>query len=85
MANLSGGQAPPPGMANVPGVRPHRFGRDDWHAGGSPLRALGLCHGLCAVSANAAAGRGPGPIEMAAIEQNLKTSMARARATPAAA
>jgi 5'-methylthioinosine phosphorylase len=43
-------------------------------------RELGLCYGVCAVSANAAAGRGPGPIEMAEIEQNLKTGMDRVRA-----
>lgn len=43
-------------------------------------RELELCYGVCAVSANAAAGRGNGPIEMAEIEQNLKTGMTRVRA-----
>jgi 5'-deoxy-5'-methylthioadenosine phosphorylase len=43
-------------------------------------RELGLCYAVVAVSANDAAGRSPGPIEMAAIEQNLKTGMARVRA-----
>jgi len=42
-------------------------------------RELGLCYAVCAVSANHAAGRGDGPIEMTAIEQNLKTGMARVR------
>jgi len=43
-------------------------------------RELGLCYGVCAVSANAAAGRGDGPIEMSEIEQNLKTGMGKVRA-----
>ncbi|MEZ5540590.1 MAG: S-methyl-5'-thioinosine phosphorylase [Pseudomonadota bacterium] len=43
-------------------------------------RELGLCYAVCAVSANDAAGRSPGPIEMAEIEHNLKTGMARVRA-----
>ena len=43
-------------------------------------RELGLCYAVCAVSANAAAGRGSGPIEMEEIEQNLKTGMERVRA-----
>ncbi len=48
-------------------------------------RELGLCYAVCAVSANHAAGRGDGPIEMAAIEQNLETGMARVRAVLEAA
>ncbi len=43
-------------------------------------RELELCYAVCAVSANDAAGRSPGPIEMADIEQNLKTGIARVRA-----
>jgi len=43
-------------------------------------RELELCYAVCAVSANDAAGRSPGPIEMADIEQNLETGMARVRA-----
>jgi 5'-methylthioinosine phosphorylase len=43
-------------------------------------RELELCYAVCAVSANDAAGRSPGPIEMADIEQNLNTGMARVRA-----
>lgn len=43
-------------------------------------RELGLCYAVCAVSANDAAGRSPGPIEMADIEASLKTGMARVRA-----
>jgi 5'-methylthioinosine phosphorylase len=43
-------------------------------------RELGLCYAVCAVSANAAAGRGDGPIEMSDIEQNLKTGMGKVRA-----
>ena len=43
-------------------------------------RELELCYAVCAVSANDAAGRGPGSIEMADIEVSLKTGMARVRA-----
>ena len=43
-------------------------------------RELGLCYAVCAVSANDAAGRSGGPIEMADIELSLKTGMARVRA-----
>jgi len=43
-------------------------------------RELGLCYAVCAVSANAAAGRSDGPIEMEEIERNLKTGMSRVRA-----
>jgi len=43
-------------------------------------RELELCYAVCAVSANNAAGRGSGPIEMADIEQCLKTGMSRVRA-----
>jgi len=43
-------------------------------------RELGLCYGVCAVSANVAAGRGEGPIEMSEIEQNLKAGMSKVRA-----
>ena len=43
-------------------------------------RELELCYAVVAVSANDAAGRSPGPIEMAAIEQSLKTGMSRVRA-----
>lgn len=42
-------------------------------------RELGLCYAVCAVSANAAAGRGNGPIEMSEIDQNLKTGMSSVR------
>jgi hypothetical protein len=35
---------------------------------------------VCAVSANDAAGRSPGPIEMADIEKSLETGMTRVRA-----
>jgi 5'-methylthioinosine phosphorylase len=42
-------------------------------------RELGLCYAVCAVSANVAAGRGPGPIEMSEIEQNLKAGMSKVR------
>jgi len=38
-------------------------------------RELGLCYAHCAVSANWAAGRGEGAIEMHEIEENLKYSM----------
>jgi len=38
-------------------------------------RELGLCYAHCAVSANWAAGRGEGVIEMHEIEENLKYSM----------
>lgn len=47
-------------------------------------RELGLCYAVCAVSANDAAGRSPGPIEMADIEKSLETGMARVRAILAA-
>jgi len=40
-------------------------------------RELGLCYAACAVSANAAAGRGAGPITMEAIEAVLAEGMAR--------
>jgi 5'-methylthioinosine phosphorylase len=43
-------------------------------------RELGLCYAICAVSANAAAGRGTGPIEMDEIEHNLVAGMDRVRA-----
>ncbi len=43
-------------------------------------RELGLCYAVCAVSANAAAGRGQGPIEMSEIEQNLKAGIGKVRA-----
>ena len=42
-------------------------------------RELDLCYAVCAVSANAAAGRGDGPIEMADIEASLETGMGRVR------
>jgi purine nucleoside phosphorylase len=38
-------------------------------------RELGLCYACCAVVANWAAGRGEGPIEMAAIEGVLRTGL----------
>ena len=43
----------------------------------SLARELGLCYAACAVSANAAAGRGTGPITPDAIEDTLALSMAR--------
>jgi 5'-deoxy-5'-methylthioadenosine phosphorylase len=43
-------------------------------------RELELCYAVCAVSANAAAGRGSGPIEMADIETNLQAGMSKVRA-----
>jgi 5'-methylthioinosine phosphorylase len=43
----------------------------------SLARELGLCYAACAVSANAAAGRGSGPITMAAIEAVLADGMAQ--------
>ena len=43
----------------------------------SLARELELCYAVCAVSANDAAGRGAGPIEMEAIEANLQTGMGR--------
>ncbi len=42
-------------------------------------RELKLCYAACAVVANAAAGRGAGPISMEEIEANLKTGMERVR------
>jgi len=41
----------------------------------SLARELGLCYATCAVSANPAAGRGKGPISMAAIEATLAAGM----------
>ena len=43
-------------------------------------RELELCYAACTVVANAAAGRGSGPISMAEIEANLETGMGRVRA-----
>ena len=43
----------------------------------SLARELGLCYAACAVSANAAAGRGSGPITMASIEAVLADGMAQ--------
>jgi 5'-deoxy-5'-methylthioadenosine phosphorylase len=43
-------------------------------------RELGLCYACCAVVANWAAGRGEGPIEMAAIEGVLRAGMDDVRA-----
>ena len=43
----------------------------------SLARELGLCYAACAVSANAAAGRGPGPITMDAIAATLTDGMGR--------
>ena len=43
----------------------------------SLAREMGLCYAACAVSANAAAGRGTGPITMEAIEATLAEGMAR--------
>jgi 5'-deoxy-5'-methylthioadenosine phosphorylase len=43
----------------------------------SLARELGLCYAACAVSANAAAGRGPGPITMDDIEATLQDGMQR--------
>jgi 5'-deoxy-5'-methylthioadenosine phosphorylase len=43
----------------------------------SLARELGLCYAACAVSANAAAGRGAGPITMTEIEATLVDGMAR--------
>ena len=42
-------------------------------------RELDLCYAACAVVANAAAGRGTGPITMAEIDSNLKTGMEKVR------
>ncbi len=61
-----------------------RMERDGCHIVGmtgmpeaSLARELGLCYAACAVSANAAAGRGPGPITMEAIETTLAAGMER--------
>jgi purine nucleoside phosphorylase len=43
----------------------------------SLARELELCYAACAVSANAAAGRGAGPITMADIETTLQDGMQR--------
>ncbi len=43
-------------------------------------RELEVCYAVCAVSANAAAGRGDGPIEMEDIEASLQTGMSKVRA-----
>jgi 5'-deoxy-5'-methylthioadenosine phosphorylase len=43
----------------------------------SLARELGLCYAACAVAANAAAGRGSGPITMADIETTLQDGMQR--------
>ena len=43
----------------------------------SLARELGLCYAACAVSANAAAGRGAAPITLEAIETTLADGMAR--------
>lgn len=43
----------------------------------SLARELGLCYAACAVSANAAAGRGSGPITMTEIEASLQDGMQR--------
>ncbi len=43
-------------------------------------RELELCYAVCAVSANAAAGRGAGPITMKDIEDNLHTGLDKVRA-----
>jgi purine nucleoside phosphorylase len=43
----------------------------------SLARELGLCYAACAVSANAAAGRGSGPITMTDIEATLQDGMQR--------
>ena len=43
----------------------------------SLARELGLCYAACALSANAAAGRGPAPITMEAIEAVLTDGMAK--------
>jgi 5'-methylthioinosine phosphorylase len=43
----------------------------------SLARELGLCYAACAVSANAAAGRGSGPITMMDIEATLQDGMQR--------
>jgi len=43
-------------------------------------RELELCYAVIALSVNAAAGRGSGPIEMSEIEQNLETGMDKVRA-----
>ena len=48
-------------------------------------RELGLCYAACAVVANAAAGRGPGPISMEEIDRNLKAGMDAVRALVAEA
>lgn len=61
-----------------------RMARDGCHIVGmtgmpeaSLARELGLCYAACAVCANAAAGRGSGPIDMAAIESTLADGMTR--------
>jgi len=61
-----------------------RMERDGCHIVGmtgmpeaSLARELGLCYAACAVSANVAAGRGPGVITMEAIEAVLTDGMAR--------
>ncbi len=41
---------------------------------------MDLCYAACTVVANAAAGRGPGPISMEEINANLESGMARVRA-----
>jgi len=43
-------------------------------------RELDLCYAACAVVANPAAGRGPGPITMAEIDGHLKIGMEKVRA-----
>jgi 5'-deoxy-5'-methylthioadenosine phosphorylase len=48
-------------------------------------RELGLCYATCAVVANAAAGRGPGPLSMDEIDRNLRTGMEAVRAVLTAA
>jgi 5'-methylthioinosine phosphorylase len=62
----------------------NRMERDGCHIVGmtgmpeaSLARELGLCYAACAVSANAAAGRGPGAITMDAIESTLADGMER--------
>jgi 5'-methylthioinosine phosphorylase len=45
----------------------------------SLARELGLCYACCAVVANWAAGRGPGPITMEDIETHLHAGMAKVR------
>jgi len=61
--------------------RMERDGRDVVGMTGMPeaslARELGLCYAACAVSANAAAGRGTGPITTAVIEATLSDAMER--------